>query len=96
MKTPHAAASYIVQPPSLTLGGIRAELLPLAHACGYVDVTVSASTSQYGPAFWAVAHRPDGCSQSLAVSVINDTPEALRDTALEALYTEAGTSGASL
>ena len=95
MKTPYAA-SYIVQAPAPTLDSIRTELMPLAHACGYTDITVSSSTSQYGPAYWAVAHRSDGRSQSLALSVDHATAEAMRDKALEALYTQAGTSGASL
>ena len=96
MKTPYAAATYIVQPPALTLGGIRTELLPLAHACGYVDITISSATNQYGPAYWAVAHRSNGQAQSLANSMRCATPAAMRAEALEALYTQAGTSGASL
>ena len=90
------AASYIVEAPAPTLDSIRAELLPLARICGYNDVCVGCSTSQYGSNYHALAHGPGGSVKALANFLDHQTPEAMREAAFHILYSQAGAAGASL
>ena len=90
------AASYIVEAPAPTLDSIRAELLPLARICGYNDVCVGCSTSQYGSNYSATAHGPGGTVAALANILDHPTASDMRDAAFNTLYTKAGASGATL
>ena len=81
--TPTFAVTLIAEAPGLTLADVYAELLPLALAAGFTDVSLTHLLNGYGNRYTAHAHRP-GVATTLAYQAAS--LPSLLETAREALY----------
>ena len=82
--TPYAVAYVAAEtaPPALTLASVRATLLPLAEACGFIDVTLTQEVNSHGTRLNAHAIRALGGTSFKAVPLAGCYPNCASPTEL--------------
>ena len=81
---PDYTVTLLAEAPGLTLADVYAELLPIATAAGFADLSLTHHLNGYGNTYTAHGHRL-GATSTLAFQT-RSLPSLL-ETAREALYT---------